>query len=422
MRTDTPSKEIEHLRRCINDLVVVLALPAIWTSHEPSQIANTLLAVLVRLLRLDFAYVRVSTSVDGAGMELAQTTGHRDIRLHEIRRALDRWLTAEVPETSVVVPNPVGDGVVSIAPFRLGLQDEVGRLIVGSQRPDFPTHVERLLTQVAVNEAAIGLHDARRMRQQREANEARLSEMRSQLAHAGRITMLGTLAASIAHELNQPLTAINANARAALRVLEQPLPDITEATAALDDIVRDDQRASAIIEQFRTLLKRSPTVREPCDLNATIRGVVELVRSEAQQRQIALNCYIVEPMPSIPGVRVQLQQVILNLLLNAFDAVTEPSSIARAVTVRASYDQARGIVIEVEDEGPPVSDDRFDRMCTPLYTTKPDGLGLGLSICREILAAHGSELCVNRKDAGGIVFSFTLQPMTPAASSSYPAT
>ena len=235
-----------------------------------------------------------------------------------------------------------------------------------------------------------------------------------QLAHAGRLTMLGTLAASIAHELTQPLTAVRANARAALRLLDRPVPDVAEATLALQDIVRDERRAAEMVQRFRGLLTRSPSARPPCDLNATIHGVVDLVRREAVKRQIALNCDVVGEMPPVLGDRVQLQQVILNLLINAFDAVTEPASIARAVTVRASGDHAGSVVVAVEDEGPPVSDERFGRMRTPLYTTKPEGLGLGLAICREILAAHGSELRMARKDPGGMVFSFTLSQAVPA--------
>jgi PAS domain S-box-containing protein len=235
-----------------------------------------------------------------------------------------------------------------------------------------------------------------------------------QLAHAGRLTVLGTLAASIAHELTQPLTAVRANARAALQLLDRPVPDVAEATLALQDIVRDEHRAAEMVLHFRRLLTRSASAKPPCDLKATIHGVVNLVCCEAVKRHIALNCDVAGEMPPVPGDRVQLQQVILNLLINAFDAVTEPASIARAVTVRASDDHAGGVVVAVEDEGPAVSDERFGRMRTPLYTTKPEGLGLGLAICREILAAHGSELRMARKDPGGMVFSFTLSQAVPA--------
>jgi PAS domain S-box-containing protein len=242
--------------------------------------------------------------------------------------------------------------------------------------------------------------------ERKEIEQERL-QLGDQLAHANRLTMLGTLAASIAHELTQPLTSMGANARAALRLLAQPVPDVTEVTAVLEDIVRDDRRASDMIQGFRKLLTRSPGSSPACDLNATIRGVVDLVRQEAVARRIALTCDVAAGLAPVPGDRVQLQQVILNLLTNALDAVLEPSSIAPSVTVRVR-DGIEGVVVDVEDEGPPVPEERLGRMHTPLFTTKPDGLGLGLAICREILAAHGSELRMQRKNAGGMVFSFTL--------------
>ena len=261
---------------------------------------------------------------------------------------------------------------------------------------------------MAANQAAIGLQEAGHKRQQRRASEVKLSEMRTQLAHAGRTIILGTLAASLAHELNQPLAAVRTNATVGLRLLGRREPNIGEARSALEDIVRDNRRAVDIVQHFRTLLKGRPASREPCDLGATVRGVVELVRSDAATRQIALDCRVVEPMPMVNGDQVQLQQVVLNLSINAFDAVLEPSAGARAVTVRTGGDDAGGVVVSVEDHGPPVSDDRFERMQTPLYTTKPEGLGLGLTICREVLAAHGTELHAERKDGGGMVFSFCL--------------
>jgi PAS domain S-box-containing protein len=240
-------------------------------------------------------------------------------------------------------------------------------------------------------------------------SEARLSEIRTQLAHVGRITMLGTLTASIAHELTQPLTAVMSNASAAQRSLEQPSPDLAETTTVIADIVRDAQRAADIIEHFRTMLRRSPPSRESCDVNAIVREVVALVHGEAVRRRIALECRV-EEMPPVWANRVELQQVLLNLLINAVDAVDGPSSVARTVTVRTSRGESGATVVSVEDHGPPVPDDQLRRMRDPFYTTKPEGLGLGLSICRELLAAHGSTLSTLRKEAGGMVFSFALPP------------
>lgn len=149
LHPESTAEEIKRLQRCINDLLSILALPAIWTGQEPSQIVTTLLDVLVRMLRLDFAYVMLSEAFGGSATEFARSAEHRAIEPREIGRVLERWLAAETPDQTLALPNPVGAGTVSIAFFRLGLQGEVGRFIVASQRPDFPTATEGLLAQVA---------------------------------------------------------------------------------------------------------------------------------------------------------------------------------------------------------------------------------------------------------------------------------
>ncbi len=169
--------EIKRLKGCINDLISVLALPAISSGHEPSHIVSTLLDVLLGMLRLDFAYARLSGSIDGLPIEMVRLAQRRNLAAQpqEVGRALNRWLTGDPPTSPLVVPNPIGGGEVSIAPFRLGLQDEVGVLVAGSQRADFPTKIETLLLQVAANQAAIGLQEARLLSEQgRAAGETRL--------------------------------------------------------------------------------------------------------------------------------------------------------------------------------------------------------------------------------------------------------
>ena len=233
-------------------------------------------------------------------------------------------------------------------------------------------------------------------------------EIRTELAHVRRVTLLGTLAGSIAHELRQPLTAIMANARAAHRFLERPDPEVARAIEALDDIVRDDQRASHIIEHFRSLLKGGQVPDTPCDLNDAVGEVVRVLRSDAANRQIAIHCTLDEKLSTVGGDRVQLQQVVLNLAMNAFDAVMDPQAVERTVMIRTAREPDGAATVIVEDDGPPLSDDQFGRMQRPFYTTKPEGLGLGLSICREILAAHSSELRAERKDRGGLRLSFRI--------------
>ena len=253
-------------------------------------------------------------------------------------------------------------------------------------------------------EALDALHEA----------QTRMTEIRNQLAHVARLTMLGTLTASIAHELTQPLTAIiDTNAQAARRLATQPLPDVVQLTAALDDIVRDDQRAADIIEHFRSLLRRGGPAKELCDLNSTIEEAVAMVRAEALERCIVLGCQF-DDQPVVWVNRVQLQQLVLNLVMNALDAVAEASPVARHVTVRARLQHERSAVVSVENEGSRLTAEQMGRMGEPFYTTKPDGLGLGLAICRDILRAHRSELRSERRPTGGMIFSFMLRSTTRA--------
>src|SRR5262245_52189852 len=183
---EQPVDEIKRLQGCLNDLVSVLALPAIWSGHESSQIVRTLLDVLLGMLRLDFAYVRAKDAIDGTPIEILRSARRRHpaVPPQEVGRVLNRWLTDSTLTSPVVVPNPLGAGEVSIVSLRLGLQEEVGVFVAASWRSDFPTPSEMLLLRVATNQAAIGLQEARRLREQRRAAEEleqRVVERTSQL-------------------------------------------------------------------------------------------------------------------------------------------------------------------------------------------------------------------------------------------------
>src|SRR5712664_1068558 len=170
---ENTADEIKRLQSCINDLISVLALPAIWSGSESSQIVGTLLDVLLAMLRLDFAYVRLSDSSDGPPIEVVRL-GHRQhpsVQLQQLGQALSRWLTGDPAASRFVLPDPAGEGEVSIASFSLGLQEEVGVLVAGSRRADFPTDIERLLLRVAANQAGIGLQEARRSGEQKRVAE-----------------------------------------------------------------------------------------------------------------------------------------------------------------------------------------------------------------------------------------------------------
>jgi C4-dicarboxylate-specific signal transduction histidine kinase/type III secretory pathway component EscS len=241
--------------------------------------------------------------------------------------------------------------------------------------------------------------------QRQAAEEAR--QHRAELAHVSRSIMLGELSASLAHELNQPLGAILRNAEAAEIFLQQPAPDLEELRAIVADIRHDNHRAGAVISRMRAFLQRHEVERQPVDPALLGREVVNLVRAEAVQRVVRLDLQLETPLPTIMGDRIQLQQVLLNLLLNAFDAVQEVAPENRHVTVRV---QCTGglVTFAVHDAGPGILPHQLPRLFEPFFTTKAKGLGMGLAISRTIVESHGGRLVAENLPAGGASFRFAL--------------
>jgi signal transduction histidine kinase len=414
--------EVRHLRGCINDLISILALPAIWSGHDPANVIGTLLDALLRILRLDFAYARVTDAV-----EMVRVPDRRSpaAQPQEIGRALDRWLSEHPSPSHFKVPNPIGTGEISIALFRLGLHDEGGIFVAGSQRSDFPTAIETLLLQVAVNEAAIGLQETRLLNEQRRAAEdleqrvaERTQELRkeilereraqSELAHMSRVMTIGTLTASIAHEVNQPLTGIVANSSACLRWLARDEPDLEEARSAAERMIKDANRASEVIQRIRDLVKKTDLRRVSLDINDIIHEVVDLVQTEVRNHHVVLRTELSDALPPVLGDRVQLQQVLLNLLLNgieAMDPITERPRELRISSERSASDE---VLVAVRDSGVGLDAQSMARLFDPFFTTKPRGMGMGLSISRSIVQNHGGRLWAESNEGPGATFRFTV--------------
>lgn len=234
-------------------------------------------------------------------------------------------------------------------------------------------------------------------------------QQRNEISHLSRVSLLGELSGSLAHELNQPLTAILTNAQAAKRFLTQDNIDISEVSNILDDIITEDKRAGDIIQRLRLLLKKGDVQHAPLDLNTAISDVLKLINSDLVHHNIHLITETDPKLPSVAGDRVQIQQVLLNLIMNACDAISHNDVMHRQLTVRTERIIGLDKVeVSVLDQGPGIPPDSLQKIFEPFYTTKSHGMGLGLPICRTIIKAHRGELWATNNHPNGTVFHFTL--------------
>jgi PAS domain S-box-containing protein len=533
-----PEDEVRRLQGCLGDLISVMALPALWSGRDAAAITTAVLEGLVGMLRLDFAYARLHEAVVGTPMEFIRVgNGHVPrVAAEAVGQRLVGYRTREAPGTRRRVRNPMGDGSVLIAFFAIGIHDELGLVVVGSEREDFPTAIEELLVQVAVNQAAIGLQEARRvdraeaktrtlaslvehsgdfigvasldgevmfvnpagrklterttgrtpervveyvfpadrhlveesiwpavlagkawdgelrllnavtgealpmlvhafmirdpasghpvavatisrdMSAAREAEEA-LRRAREELAHVGRVTTMGELTASIAHEVNQPLGAIVTNAHACLHWLKGPTPNMAEGLAAAQRIIRDANRASDVIRGIRAFLTRGAAARTEIALEDLVADVIELTRDEAAAHGVTILFVRKSGVPPVFGDRTQLQQVVLNLVMNAIEALAGMSEGPRLVEISVYREGADEVRVCVRDSGPGIDPAKREQVFEAFHTSKPNGMGLGLAISRSILEAHGGRIwAMPNADAKGETLVLSL-PIAPGQAS-----
>ena len=548
VKHEHPSDEINRLQGCINDLVSIVALTARWSGAEPSQIVSTVLDVLPGMLRLDLLYVRVQEPAGGPPIEMVYTTnpGAHPPSSREIADRLIRWLGPNPDRRPQRIPNPAGDGDLSIVALPLGLQGDIGVMIAGAERKDFPGQAEQLLLSVAANHAVIGLQQARllgkevaehrladaRLREEedqlrwsearkaaildsaldsivtidhegriaefnpaaertfgyrradvlgrplaeviippslreahrqgfarflatgegrvlgqriemsairadgtefpveltitripadgppaftgylRDLTERRLAEqelarVRSELAQMSRVTSLGVLTASIAHEVNQPLSGIVTNASTCLRMLAANPPNLDGARETARRTIRDGHRASDVITRLRAMFGKKDPILELVDLNEATREVITLSLSELQRRRVTIRTALTNDLSPVLGDRVQLQQVILNLLLNATEAMAAVEGRPRQLVVRTERD-GDGIRLAVEDTGVGIESHSADRLFEPFFTTKSGGMGIGLSVSRSIIENHHGRLWASNNEGPGATFMFSI--------------
>ena len=570
-----PAEEIKRLQRCINDLVSVLALPAMWSGGEPSQIVHTLLDALLRMLQLDLVYVRLKETGGQAPIEMVRfAQSQKQIaQPHEIGDVLKQWLGADPQEWPPLMRNPLGDRDISIVPLGLGLQGEIGVIVAGSERADFPQQTERLILSVAANQASIGLQEARLLSEQKRvaseldrrvaqrttelaaaneelrkeiadrkhaeedlrsseekhrviveaandavvsmdekgaillanpatrrifgydpveivgkpmtmlmpemmrklhengfkrylatgkrhlnwqgvevtaqrkdgqefpvevsfgeltsdghkvftgfirdiserkqaedqlrASERNLQMTQAELARVSRLTTMGELAASIAHEVNQPLTAVINNGSACLRLLANNNLEPEVLRRALEGIIADGTRASTVLARIRAFIKKEPAEKSELDINEVIQEVLVLAGRELYENQVLPDHQLKTDLPSVLADRVQLQQVLLNLIMNGIEAMAAVTDRPRLLGVQSRIDESGDVLVAVSDSGTGFGLE-LDRVFNPFFTTKANGMGMGLSISRSLVESHGGRLWAAPNSPHGAVFSFTL--------------
>jgi C4-dicarboxylate-specific signal transduction histidine kinase len=238
--------------------------------------------------------------------------------------------------------------------------------------------------------------------------------MQSGLAHANRVATMGQLTASIAHEIKQPVATARNNARAALNFLARQPPELGDVREALSCIVGDVDRAGDIIDRIRDHIKKSPPRKARFDLNVTINEVLVLARSAINKNGVSVQTRLAEGLLPVHGDRVQLQQVVLNLILNAVEAMGSVEARERDLRISTEPNQPGGVLLAVRDSGPGIDPENLERVFEAFYTTKSSGVGMGLSICRSIIDAHGGRLWADVNEPRGAAFRFTL----PAAENS----
>jgi PAS domain S-box-containing protein len=562
---EAPAHEAKRLERCINDLVGILSLPAIWRSSEPSQVVQTLLDALLRMLNLEFAYARLNSS-DMVPVEVLRVPEYCKLNLscEELRNILGSLFAADA-RSLPRVRSRLGVEETSIFPVPLGIQGEIGVLVVGSNRVNFPEKTESLLLSVAANQASIGLQEARLLRDQKriaaeleqrvaerttelaQANEALRKEIaerrrgeealhdreqslrlildgiaglvaimtatgaveavnrqvldyfcksvgemkgwstsdaihpddlpdaisawmhsvetvsmydvdhrlrradgvyrwfharglplcdaegrvlrwyvlltdiddrkraeedlhnaQSELARVMRVMTMGQLTASIAHEVNQPLSGIITNASTCLRMLDANPPNVEGARETARRTIRDGHRASDVIARLRTLYSKKEPALESMDLNEAAREVTALSSAEIQKKGVTLLQEYADDLPAALGDRIQLLLVILNLLRNAADAMSTTDERPRELLVRTERHQGDHVRLSVKDSGVGFTPQAAGKIFEAFYTTKIDGMGIGLSISRSIIEAHQGRLWATPNDGPGSTFSFSI--------------
>jgi signal transduction histidine kinase len=417
--SDLKKELAEVLRQRVAISAVLRAVAR--SPHDLQPIFDTILDNAVHLCRADWGTFRL---VEEAGLrlvahkappalpELPMLRGHAsfigplfgskspvhipDLAAHlepnSLEEADDRLAVSRAVGTVLFVPMLKND-------------DLIGSVAVARQRIEPFTEKEIELVTDFAAQATIALKITCRERQ--------LREVQMQLAHTNRVVTLGELSASITHEVNQPIAAARNNIIAALHFLDGSAPDLKEVREALAAAVKDADRVSAIVGRMRALMQGASPRLDRVDMNEALREVIELTRGEALKNGVSVDSQLAQGLPVIAGDRIQLQQVVLNLILNAVQAMGTVGESARQMLITSRQIESNDLYVGVQDTGPGLSPETLSRLFEPFYTTKPNGMGMGLTICRSIIEAHGGRLWVSACQPHGALFQFAIPAQPP---------
>jgi signal transduction histidine kinase len=386
--------------------------------HDLQPIFDAILDSATRLCRADLGTLRLSeegglrrVAIRGEPLLVSQMRSSFPV-LAEKGSILGRFATSGVPIHIPDLTALEGDRghywIAAVnAGFRTGLavsllkdNKRVGTIALCRKQVQPFSDKQISLFRDFAAQATIALESTRRERQYR--------EMQCELAHANRVATMGQLTASIAHETKQPITAARTYAAAAVRFLDKSPPDVAEASKALTCIVDETHRAGDVVDRIGSLIKKAPPRKEIVDLNAAILEVTALTRSEAVKAGVTVGTQLADELPRIQCDRVQLQQVMLNLIVNAIQSMSGVEDGNRELHISTVSIEPEGVCVAVRDSGHGLRPESLPCLFEPFYTTKPDGMGMGLSICRSIIEAHGGRLWAARCEPRGALFQFTI--------------
>src|SRR6202048_2115321 len=386
--------------------------------HDLQPIFDAILDSATRLCRADIGTLRCSeegghrlVAVQGDPLFVSQVWSSFPVLAEKgslLSRLATSGLPTHIPDFTALEGDRDDYWIAAVnAGFRTGLavpllkDNEIVAIIALGRRQVQPfTDKQISLFRDCAAQATIALESTRRERQYREAQMA--------LAHANRVATMGQLTASIAHEIKQPIAAAHTYAAAALRFLDKSPPDVAEVREALTCIVNETDRASNVVDRIGSLIKKAPPRKEVVDLNAAILEVTALTRSEAVKTGVTVSTQLAGELPPIQCDRVQLQQVMLNLIVNAIQSMSGVEDGNRELHISTVSIEPEGVCVAVRDTGHGLRPETLARVFEPFYTTSPDGMGMALSICRSIIDAHGGRLWATGCEPRGALFQFTI--------------